>query len=656
MTLQEQRLYEFGPYRMDVAKRLLLRDGEAVSLTPKCFEILLALVENSGQVVDKEGLMHRVWPDSFVEDGNLTFNISVLRKALGEKTNEHRYIVTVPGRGYRFVAGVSEVSPQAQEEAAGRASSKSGDAYKRGEPPQDDTKLESRAALALRPVAEEAHANTPRRELANKPARVGRRGFVGAAALTMVAIIGVGAYLHYGRSSQSHPSSVAVLPFSNGSGSPDMEYLSDGISESLIDTLSQQPGVKVIARSSSFKYKGKQVDPREVARELGVETILTGRVAQLGDNLLISTELMDARDKTQLWAEQYNRKAPDLLSVQSEISGEIVRKLRLKLTTADQKRLARNETVDPQAYELLLRGRFHMEKYGTEDRVRAVEFFKRAISIDPNYAPLYAELSFAYHSLAGSSILDPKAYLPQAAAAAQKALELDESLAEGHLSLATLRTTAWDWTAAEREFKRAIELNPGYARAHFRYSHYLSVMGQHEQAVAQAQRAAELDPLSPGRGFALFLARRFDEAVDVFQKTLELDPNSEDAHRSLGFIYAAKGMYPEAIASYHLAVKLGDDGLSTQIYLGAAYARAGQREKAQAILKSLQTSKEYVSPGELSVLYAALGEREQAFASLERAYAAHDLQLQYLGCDPAFDALRADPRFKDLIRRVGLPQ
>jgi DNA-binding winged helix-turn-helix (wHTH) protein len=260
MTLQGQSVYEFGPYRIDAAKRLLLRDGETVPLTPKCFDILLALVETSGEVIGKDVLMNRVWPDSFVEEGNLTYNISMLRKALGERAKEHLYIVTVPGRGYQFVAGVDELCLDDTENAAG-APSESGGAFKRTEPVEDETDVESLATVALSPAAEDAHANPTRREAANRAARIRRRyTYAGAAAVTMVAIIGAGAYLLYGRGSQRHPSSVAVLPFSNGSGNPDMEYLSDGISESLIDALSRLPGVKIIARASSFKYKGKQVD------------------------------------------------------------------------------------------------------------------------------------------------------------------------------------------------------------------------------------------------------------------------------------------------------------------------------------------------------------------------------------------------------------
>ncbi|MDQ3648978.1 MAG: protein kinase [Acidobacteriota bacterium] len=454
--------------------------------------------------------------------------------------------------------------------------------------------------------------------------------------------------------------SIAVLPFTNASNDPETEYLSDGISESLINSLSQLPSVKVIARSSAFKYKGKDADPQEVARALGVEAILTGRVLQRGENLLVSVELMNARDETQVWGEQYNRKASDLLAVQTEISGEIVDKLRLRLTAGERQQLARRETANPQAYELLLKGRFYGNKGGTENWKKAVEYFQQAISIDPAYALAYAELSRFYVNLVGSSTLDPKEFTPKAEAAVRQALELDESLADAHLALANIKINDWDWATAEREFKRAIELNPNSARAHSGYAAYLSLTGQHEQAMTEINRARMLDPLSTIASayvsFVLYYARQYDQAIEALKETLELDQNFPVAHFVLGYCYAAKGMYAEAIAAYQEAIMLGEDSPSVQIYLGYAYAKAGERERAQAILKRLKTSEGYVSPSELALLYESLGEREQAFVSLEKAFAAHDLQLQYLGVEPTFDPLRADPRFRDLLRRVGFPQ
>jgi serine/threonine protein kinase/lipoprotein NlpI len=487
-----------------------------------------------------------------------------------------------------------------------------------------------------------------------------KRGVLILAMIVMVtAALAYFAYSRYATGSgKAAITSLAVLPFVNASNDVEKEYLSDGISESLIHRLSQLPGVKVIANTSSARYKGKDTDPQEVAHALGVTSVMTGRVSQRGDNLLISVELIDGRDGTHMWGEQYNRKATDLLAVQAEISKEIAEKLRLRLTAGQRAEVARRETVNPEAYELLLKGRFYRTKGGTLDRKNAAEYFTQAIEVDPNYALAYAELSNSYRSLIGSSTFDPKEYLPKAEAAAQKAIELDDSLADAHYAQANLKTYAWEWAEAEREYKRAIELNPNLALAHRWYASYLRLMGRHEQAIAEIKRARELDPLSSPVnatvGYIFFSARQYDQAIEELKKTLEMDQDYAYTHLFLGFTYAAKGMFAEAINAYQEAIRLGLDSPSTQIHLGAAYARAGERGRAQEILTRLQTSKEYVSPGQLATLYVAQGDREQAFTLLEKAYQEHDQQLQYLGVDPALDPLRSDPRFADLLRRVGL--
>ena len=487
-----------------------------------------------------------------------------------------------------------------------------------------------------------------------------RMGILLVTLLVLAAIAYFGYFARDSGPGREAINSIAVLPFVNASNNQDAEYLSDGISESLINSLSQLPQLKVIARSSSFKFKGKAAEPREVAKALGVRAIVTGRVIQLGDQLQISAELVDASDGTQVWGEQYNRKATDLLAMQSEISREIAERLRLKLTNTEQQQLAKRSTANPEAYELLLKGRFFSNKEGPEGRTKAIEYFSQAVALDPNYALAHAELAAAYNILSASATVDPKVIRPTAQAAAQKALELDETLPEAHLALGTLRFNYWEWAAAEREYKRAIELNPSSSRGHSVYSFYLSAIGRHEEAIAEARRARELDPLSAGInrriGSVLVNARRYDEAIEQLKKTLELDPNYTPTHYWLGYAYAAKGQYPQAIAEYKEVVRLGEDNTSIQIYLGYSLAMSGKRNEALAILNEVQTTKEYVSPAELAVLYAGLGDKEQAFAAFERAYAAHDFQLQYLKVEASYDSLRSDPRFADLLRRVGLPQ
>jgi TolB-like protein/Flp pilus assembly protein TadD len=437
-----------------------------------------------------------------------------------------------------------------------------------------------------------------------------------------------------------------------------MDYLSDGISESLINSLSQLPGVKVIARSSAFKYKDTEVDLKEVAKALGVDAILTGRVTQRGENLSISVELVNASDKTQMWGEQYNRKPTDLLQVQAEISREIADRLRLRLSADQQRQLAKRSIVNPVAYEMLLRGRFYWNKGGNEDRKKAIDYYQQAIAIDPNYALAYAELANAYSILGNDGVIVPQEAVHKAEEAAVKALELDEDLAEAHEALAYNKQLAWDWAGAEREYKRAIELNPNYADAHASYGTFLSLLGRYEQAIAEARRAKELDPISIriniGVCLTLLNSRQYDQALDILKQMHELDPNHPLTHIYSGYAYASLGRYPEAIAAYKEGMRLHGTDTSGKIYLGYAYAKVGQREEAQAILSELQRTKQYVSPAELAILYAGLSEKDQAFLSLERGYEAHDVQLQYLNADRHFDSLRSDPRFQDLMRRIGL--
>ena len=343
-------------------------------------------------------------------------------------------------------------------------------------------------------------------------------------ALVVVASLGLG-YLSlarlFGRGADGI-TSLAVLPFANIEKDAEKDYLTDGISESLIRRLSQLPGIKVIANSSSMRYKGKDTDPQDAARALGVRGVVMGKVLQRGDDLTVSVELIDTRDQTQVWGEQYSRKAADLLAVQAEISREIGDQLRVHLTAGQQEKLATKESVSPQAYELLLKGRFHRSRGSTEDRRQAGDFFSQAIAVDPAYAPAYADLADIYRSLVGSSIYDPKEYLPKADAAVRKAIELDPGNADAQFTLANLETNAWEWAAAERDFKRAIELNPNLALAHRWYASFLSMVGRHEQALTEIQRARELDPLSPGVnatvGYLHYLARRYDDAIEVLRR------------------------------------------------------------------------------------------------------------------------------------------
>jgi eukaryotic-like serine/threonine-protein kinase len=482
------------------------------------------------------------------------------------------------------------------------------------------------------------------------------------AALLVVAGI-AGASWYYLRSQNSKVAihSIAVLPFTNVSKDADMEYLSDGISESLINSLSQLPDIKVIARSSAFKYKGTEVDLKEVAKTLGVEAILTGRVTPRGDSLLISVELVNASDKTQIWGEQYDRKMSDLLAIQREIAGEIVGKLKLKVS-GEEKGLAKHYTENNEAYQLYLKGRFYWNKRTAEALQKSIEYFNQAIEKDPGFALAYAGLADSY--VVPANRLPPREAMPKAKAAAIRALELDETLAEAHVSLArVLAAYDWDWTSAEREYKRAIELNPRYATAHQWYGGYLSVMGRGDEAIAERKRAQELDPLSLVINFELgsayYYARDYDRAIEQFQKTLELDQNFGPAHLFLPAAYEQKGMYSEAIAEFKNAIPMkggGEPSLS-KAGLGHVYAITGRKSDARTVLDELkQTSgKEYLPATSIALIYAGLGEKDQAFVWLDKAYEERAFQMQWIGIEPRWDSLRSDPRFEDLLRRMGLP-
>jgi eukaryotic-like serine/threonine-protein kinase len=473
-----------------------------------------------------------------------------------------------------------------------------------------------------------------------------------AAAAVLLAGVGAGLYLLLLAPEARSINSLAVLPFINDGGDENSEYLSDGLSDELINNLSQLPQLKVIARSSTFKYKGKEFDFREIGRALGVGAIVTGRVAQRGDNLQISVEMINTIDRTQIWGESYRRKVADAQSVQEEIARTVSEKLRIKLTGTQEKQLAKQSTENSQAYQLYLNGLYHRRKGGSANYRKALEYSNQALAADPNFALAYVEVAAAYGFFGANSLLDPKEADEKAKAAVQKALELDETLAEAHLELGQIKRNDWEWAGSESEFKRALELSPNLARAHYGYALYLSVLGRQGEALIQIKRAQELDPLDSGskraEGQILYDARRYDDAIEQFQNFFKTEPNDPFALAYLAYIHA--------INYYRKYIEIEGETSSTQCYMGYAFAKSGARGEALDLLNKLKTTKEYVSPGEMAVLYAGLGDTEQALASLEKAYAEHDIQLQFLKVEPHFDSLRADARYQALMRRVGLPE
>ncbi len=454
--------------------------------------------------------------------------------------------------------------------------------------------------------------------------------------------------------------SIAVMPFENTTGDPNKEFLSDGITESLIDSLSQLSGVKVISQSSALEYKGKNTEFEKAVRDSGGQFVLKGRVSQSGNDLKIAVGLVDILENAQVWSEEFISNSSQLPNLESEISQRIVDRLQIQISAEARRGITMTKKPDPEAYELLLKGRFYQAKNSFETSKKAVEFYDQALDADPNFAEAYAALSRAYFFIGANGFQDPKEAMPKAKAAALRALELDDRLPASHLAMAAVKVADWDWSGAEKEYKRAIYLNPNLAVSRSRYALYLSTMGRHESAIREIKLSRELDPLKATSyldvGYILYFARQYDESLKRSDIEIELNPNSGSGYIGKAFNHAAKKEYATAIANYKKGIKINGEHAGTNCYLGFALAKAGRIQEAKTILSKLETGKEYVSPVELAMIYVGLGDREKAFSLLNRGYAEHDSQMQYLLIEPHFDDLRADARFADLIRRVGLPQ
>jgi DNA-binding SARP family transcriptional activator/TolB-like protein len=506
----------------------------------------------------------------------------------------------------------------------------------------------------------ESEVAATKTEKPSPPARRASRNVIRAAlALLLFAALGAGLFYYLRREPASEVVAIAVLPFANGSADANVDYLSDGITESLINSLSRLPRLRVMARTTAFRYKGREADPQAVGAELKVQAILTGRVSQRGDELVIQADLIDARDGAQMWGERYSRKLSDLLLVQTEIAREIGEKLRLQLTREERQRATRQHTANIEAYQSYLKGRYYWNRRSVPDLQRAIEQFKRAVALDPAYAQAYSGLADAWYVLSGVH-LPPREAAPRARAAALEALKLDDQLAEAHASLAMVKWRYdWDWEGAEAEFKRAIALDPNYATAHQWYGLLLADRRQFEAARAELALARSLDPLSliisANVGLSLYFARQYDAAIAEFNRTLELDQSFAYAHRFLGWAYTQQGDYALALAAYRRMAQL-DDTPGALAYLAHCQALAGDKQAARDSLTRLQeiSKQRYVSPYYLAVVALGLGENGQAIDYLTQAADDRSDLMVLLGVEPRFDALRADPRFAALLRRAGL--
>ena len=490
-----------------------------------------------------------------------------------------------------------------------------------------------------------------------------RRKLVIAIAFLVFIGIGISGYFYFSRKNNAASiQSIAVMPFVNEGGNADVEYLSDGMTETLISSLSGLPNLNVKARSSVFRYKSTNTNSQTIGKELNVQAILNGRVVQRGDDVVLYLELVDAQTGNRIWGDQYNKKLANLVSLQNEIAVDVSQKLRNKLSGPEEQRVTKNYTANSEAYQLYLKGRFYWNKRTFDDFNRAIPYFQQAIEKDPNYALAYSGLADCYTLLAVSGVVPPKDLMLQARAAATRSLALDDGLAEGHASLGEILSYYdWDFVGAEREFRRSIGLNPNYATAHQWLAEQISALRRHDEALAEIRRALELDPLSlivnRVYGDMLLNARRYDEAIAQYRKTVEMDPNFPSTHNGLGRAYEIKGMYDQAVAEY-MAVPGPNVSSVERLARQEAYTKSGWKAFLQVGVRNLleRSKNRYVRPYTIGSFYARLGQKDEAFVWLEKAYQDRDYQMTEISVRPGLDSLRSDPRFADLVKCVGLPQ
>jgi adenylate cyclase len=585
----KRRVYDFKGFRLDGAERRLLHHGRPVQLKSKIFDILLFLVQKRGQLVEKDELMREIWPNTIVEENNITVSMSILRKRLGEDRAGREFIETIPRRGYRFVADVSEIS--------------------------------------LDPTAKALHES-------KSPESNSREGRI---------------------------DSLAVLPIHNLISDQNVDYLADGITESIINSLSQIPELRVLARSTVFRFKGTEVNVEEVGRLLNVHALVLVRVLQLQEKWIIRSELVKVADGSHVWGAQYSPTPADLLEIQGEIARAISESLKIKLTPPQENRVTRNYTNNSEAYNLYLRGRYFWAKYTKDWVLKSIDAFKQAIEIDSTYALAYAGIADAYFRLS-NVYLRPREVMPKAKEAALKALEIDESLAEAHSSLGLIRLYFdHDWAAGEREFVRSLELNPDLVLGHQRYGSFLTFLGRFEEAIASYEHALELDPFSLQLNMNVatnyYLMGQHDIAIKRLEKALELEPHYMPTHFVLGCTYIQMGDLQKAIEEFQCMYKIDEEAYMALGFLGYAYALAGQRAEAENLLNILQdiSLRKYVSSYSMVMIRLGLGQYQEVLDMLFMLYEERNDWLVWLNVSPEMRVLKDEPRFKDLLQRIGLP-
>ena len=629
----------FGVFELDLRAGELRKHGLLVRLQEQPFQVLTMLLEHPGEVVTREELQKKLWPaNTFVDfDHGLNKAINKIRDALGDSAESPRFVETVARRGYRFLAEV-----------------KATDAV----PPRD-----SELVLSPHPTANTQDGP----DLAAKPAT--RKDHLSSLAwkiLVPVLLILIAALVTWRFHFSTRPSasirSLAVLPLESLSADASQDYFADGMTDELIADLGQISALRVISRTSVMPYKRARKSLPQIARELNVDAIVEGTVLRSGDRVRITAQLIQATADKHLWAGSYEGDLRDTLALQNTVARSIAEQIRINLSPQEQVVLKSAKVVNPEAYEAYLKGRYFWNKRTGDSLKTAVDYFNQAIAKDPNYAQAYTGLADAY-ALLGDwqyAVLTPKEAFPKAKAAAIKALELDSTLSEAHNSLAfCFDAFDWDFESAGKEFRRAIELNPGYATAHHWYAWHLSLTGQYDEAIAEMRKAKNLDPLSliinSDLAELLVIAHFYDESMIQSRKTIEMDPNFALAHNQLAQAYLQKHMYDEAVAELQKAVELSKGSPTCVANLARAYAASGKTSDTVKLLSDLKNSSNrgYSDASEIAVIYAALGDRDQAMNWLEKGF--EERFNPGVLSRPGFDPLRSDPRFQDLVRRIGLP-
>jgi len=631
-----KRFYEFGPFRIDRVNHVLLRDGKVLPLKPKVFDTLLVLVEAHDRVLDKDEMMSRLWPDAVVEESNLSQNIYLLRKVLGEADHGGIFIETIPKRGYRFVASISEV-----DDVIAKVQLR---------PPEV---LEPDGVVSQLP-ATQANQQTRRTKL-----------IAAALGLGIVGVVTLLAVSYLRNRNDSVPKtvngapvkSIAILPFKPLTSGTTDEALGLGMADTLIIRLSNFKQFEVRPLTAVREFNAPNQEAGAAGRKLRVDAVLDGTIQRDGDQIRVNLRLVRVSDGSVLWAGNIDEKGNTFLVVQDHISERVARELVPQMTGEDQKLLAKHFTENADAYQLYILGRYHWGKINPEDWKKAIDYFNQSIEKDPNYALPYTGLADCYLSIVAESLMEKTEAVAKAKQATMTALRLENTLAEAHVSLGRIKTYyERDWAGAEHEFRRAKELNPNSADAHREYAAYLTTIGRGDEAVAEARRARDLDPISQLASFhlawALISLHRYDDAITESQEVLGTFPQ---AHLWIGWAYLGKGQYGEAVAEFEKRLSTSKNDPITKAHLGYAYAISGKRNQAQSILSEFKQGR--VSPYFSAIIEAGLGNKNQTFALLEQAYQEHSRPMvSGIKVNPVWESLRADSRFTDLLRRLGLPQ